>query len=96
MKNNEIRDILDSNKLQDILESSRIKWSGHVMRLSKYRVPKKGKRTKNKGNTSTGRPRTREEKFGNERDLMEEVIEKHIKEDRDSWRLLSHTRPLQQ
>ena len=34
IKNEEIKDILNLVKLQDTLENNRIKWFGHIMRMS--------------------------------------------------------------
>ena len=57
VKNDEIRDTLVLEKLQDTLGSNRIKWLGHVMRMSEHRLPKKGK-LEIKGKISIARPRT--------------------------------------
>ena len=64
-----MRNKLCLDKLEDSWKSNTFK--GTWWESVKKKLQKRRKNTKNKGETSIGRPRTRREKFGKEKDIFD-------------------------
>lgn len=59
VRNVDVRKEIGVEKVNDKIEKSRLKWFGHVKRMSDGRIPKEMMETKFEGKRARGRPRTR-------------------------------------
>jgi hypothetical protein len=59
IRNEEIRTELEMYAIQDKITEFRIRWSAHLQRMDKSRLPKQALQYKPRGTRDVGRPRKR-------------------------------------
>lgn len=84
IKNESIREMTGVVKLGDFIRSQRLRWYGHVMRMSQEKAPVKARNLKISG-SKKGRPKKRwKEVIAN--DIKERGLEDVDPSDREKWR----------
>jgi hypothetical protein len=59
IRNDDIREQLKVDDIKNYIERNRLKWYGHVMRMSEERIPRRTLEMKLRGRRPRGRTRTR-------------------------------------
>ena len=94
LRNTRIREELGVTSILDLIEKSKLRWYGHVQRMTDDRYPKKALNWTPEGRRPVGRPRMRwmkgvEEGLEKRGTTIEEVTEEELYQNRRSWRSLT-------